>query len=250
MVALHDFLEIVRGEFPEDRLTFQKGIPTFHPESSTEAATLFKLANTHKQQIYITGFGNNVDPVGEPFIHMLSVRTDRLNQIITVEPEDFYVVVGSGYPLREINYRLKRLNLYFPHSSLPYVGSVGGAVAVNLTGSLHNQDIPIKKYLLRAEIVTPEGDIIKPGSACFKSVSGYDVVKLFAGSWGLLGLLVTITLRVMPLAGAEDFSGMSQREINRDNFLSGLEQSTNEADKVYSRKIKAKFDPNNILPRV
>ncbi len=250
MVKVREFVGITGSEFPEDRLTYQKGLPTFHPQSAAEAARLFKLANKHNQRIYITGFGNNIDPQGEPFADLMVVRTDRLNQIIDVVPDDYYVITGAGYPLREIKHRLKRLDLYLPHAALPYVGSVGGAVAVGLSGELHGQPVPIKKHLIKAEIVTPEGDIISPGSICFKSVSGYDIVKLFAGSWGLLGLIVTATFRVMPLAGAEDFAAMTQKKVDRANFLAGLEKSSNAADVVYSRKIKNKFDPKQILPKI
>ena len=248
MVKLDTFIETVAAEFPGDRLTWQKGIATFHPESAEEAAALFKLANQKNHPLYITGFGNNIDPVGEPFNAMLSVRTDRLNRFIEVAAQDFAVTVGAGYPLRELNHRLKQDDLYLPHAALPYTGSIGGALAVGLCAELHGHDVPIKKYFVKAEIVTPEGDIITPGSACFKSVSGYDIVKIFSGSWGLLGLIVTATFRVMPLSGADDFVTMCQKGIDRKSFLDGLSESGNETDIIYSRKIKEKFDPAGILP--
>ena len=244
------FVKIIGEEFDPDRLTWQKAIPTFHPESADEAARLVKLANKHNQRLYITGFGNNIDPIGEPFANLVTIRTDRLNQCCEISKENFYVTVGGGYPLREINRRIESQALYLPHADLPYVGSSGGAVAVGLTGYLHGHDVPIKKYLIQAEIVTPEGDIITPGSLAFKSVSGYDIVKLFHGSWGLLGLIVTASFRVMPATGADDFAGMSQKEVTRKPLLDDLVESNTETDAVYSRKIKSKFDPNHILPTV
>ena len=143
---------------------------------------------------------------------------------------------------------LKRHDHDLPHSALPYVGSVGGALAVNLRGELHGHDVPLKKYFIKAEIVTPTGEIITPGSSCFKSVSGYDIVKMFAGSWGLLGMIVRATFRVMPLSGADDFASLTQAEVDRESMLDALAASNNATDAVYSRKIKAKFDPANILP--
>ena len=250
MIEQTEFVRIIKSEFPDDRLTWQKTIPTFHPESADEAAALFKLANQHRQSVYITGFGNNIDPMGDPFRSMVTVRTDRLNKLIDIVPKDFYVVGGGGYPLREINHALQSHELHLPHSALPYVGSVGGAVAVGLGGTLHQHLVPIAKYLIQAEIVTPEGEIITPGSTCFKSVSGYDVVKIFAGSWGLLGLVVSATFRVMPITGADDFTTMTQNAVDHGRFMAGLEADNSDADAVYSRKIKAKFDPNNILPPV
>lgn len=250
MANLETFIEILKAEFPDDRLTWQKAIATFHPESADEAARLIKLANTHRQKLYITGFGNNIDPIGPPFTEMITIRTDRLNQLLDSSAEDFAVDVGGGYPLRELNYHLKSDNLYFPHSSLPYVGSVGGALAVGLTGQLHGADVPLKKYFIMAQIVTPEGETITPGSRCFKSVSGYDIVRLFAGSWGLLGLIVRATFRVMPLSGADDFAAMTQKEVSRASLLRSLDETNESVDALYSRKIKAKFDPNTIFPIV
>jgi len=250
MDQLNQFVDIIKSEFPDDRLTWQKHVATFHPESADEAAALLKLANKYARQVYITGFGNNTDPVGEPFEQVVSIRTDRLNQFIDLAPIDFAVTVGAGYPLRELNHRLRAESLFLPHAALPYVGSIGGAVAVGLTGVMHHQDVPIKKYFIKAEIVTPEGEIITPGSACFKSVAGYDIVKIYAGSWGLLGLIVTATFRVMPLTGADDFVTMRQKAIDRRSLLDTLAENAQSTDAVYSRKIKEKFDPAGVLPRL
>lgn len=131
MTEPENFISIIKSEFPGDRITYQKAVPTFHPESAEEAARLFKLANQYGQKMYITGFGNNIDPVGEPFVNMVSIRTDRLNTILEIASRDFYITTGSGYPLQEINLHLERIKLYLPHSSLPYVGSVGGAIATS-----------------------------------------------------------------------------------------------------------------------
>jgi len=244
------FLKIIESEFPADRLTWQKSVPTFHPESADEASNFIKLANKHTREMYITGFGNNIDPAGEPFVNMMSIRTDRLNQLQEIAPEDFYVHVGSGYPLREINLHLAKQDLFLPHSALPYVGSVGGAIAVNISADLHGALVPIKKYFIKAEIVTPAGEIITPGSVCFKSVAGYDVVRIYAPSWGLLGLIVSATFRIMPLSGADDFSDLKMMPVERERFLAGLDEKNTDTDAVYSRKIKNKFDPSHVLPIV
>ncbi|HOZ07658.1 MAG TPA: FAD-binding oxidoreductase [candidate division Zixibacteria bacterium] len=250
MANLDAFVRVIKGEFPDDRLTWQKGIATFHPESAAEAAGLFGLANEHRQPLFITGFGNNIEPAGEAFAGLVAVRTDRLNRFLDVSKEDFAVEVGAGYPLRELNDRLRAEELYLPHAALPYVGSAGGAVAVGLAGELHGAEVPIKKYFITAEIVTGEGEIIQPGSRCFKSVSGYDIVRIFAGAWGLLGLIVRATFRVMPIAGAGDFATMRQRAITRSPLAAALDRDNDAADAVYSRKIKDKFDPRGVLPAV
>jgi FAD/FMN-containing dehydrogenase len=250
MPEIEKFIEVVQSEFPSDRLTYQKSIPTFHPETAEEASLFFRLLNRHGRRTFITSFGNNIDPIGEPFANMVTIRTDRLNDLLEVAPEDFYIQAGVGYPLREINLHQAKRGLFLPHSALPYVGSVGGAIAVNLSADHHGHDLPIKRYLIKATIVTPEGEIIRPGSVCFKSVSGLDIVKIYAGSWGLLGLLVDATFRVMPVTAADEFASMRMKEIDRGPTLRGLDGANNSTDAVYSRKIKEKFDPNQVLPIV
>lgn len=250
MNKLKHFVRIFRESFDDDRLTFQKNLPTFHPENALEAAKFIKLAKTEKQGIYITGYGNHIDPIGAPFENLMVLRTDRLNYVSEIAREDFFITVGGGYPVKEINRVLLSEELYLPHASLPYVGSVGGAVAVNLTGKLGETAVPIKKYLIQAQVVTPEGEIITPGSVCFKSVSGYDVVKLFASSWGLLGLIVEATFRVMPLTGAADFVNWTMQSIDRTDLVSTLTDKTPDTDAIYSQKIKSKFDPDNVFPIV
>ncbi len=137
-----------------------------------------------------------------------------------------------------------------PHALLPYVGSVGGAVATNLSGRMNMHPLPIKKYLIKAEIVTPEGEIVTPGSVCFKSVSGYDIVKIFAPSWGLLGLVVSATFRVMPDSAIEEFADIKMSAIERERFLSGLDETNQSTDAQYCRKIRQKFDPHEVFPTV
>jgi len=250
MAQLKRFVSILTAEFPEDRITYQKQIPTFHPESAEEAARFVTLANKHKQGLFIAGFGNNVEPVGKSFEGLMAIKTDRLNRLVEVSTKDLYVTTGSGYPLREVNRRLEEHHLFVPHADLPYVGSVGGALAVGLSAEMHGHDVPLSRYFLKAQIVTPVGGIITPGSVCFKSVSGYDVVKIFAGSWGLLGFIVSASFRVMPDSAREDYTTMRQKPLDRAGLLAALDDTTDDPDAVYSRKIKTKFDPNNVLPIV
>jgi len=176
------FLAVLKNEFPEDRLTWQRGIPTFHPESVEEAAKVFRLANSGKQKLFVTGFGNNIDPIGERFDNLLALKSDRLNSIVQIVPGDYYVVVGSGYPLKQLNKALAEHNLFCPMSDLPYVGSVGGALAIGLCADYKGHALPISRYFIMGEIADPAGNILKPGSRCFKSVSGLDIVMIFSPS--------------------------------------------------------------------
>jgi FAD/FMN-containing dehydrogenase len=247
---LIEFVKIIGSEFPEDRLTYQKGIATFHPEATDEASRFITLANKHRQKLFITGFGNNINPVGEKFENIIAVRTDRLNSIQKIVPEDFYIIVGAGYPLKELNLHLQEFGLFQPHSDLPYVGSIGGALAVGLAARWDKHPLPLGRYFIKAEIVTPTGEIITPGSICFKSVSGFDIVKVFSPSWGLLGLITFATLRVLPTTVRDEYKDIKLLPIEYGRFAGLYINPRDNVSAQYSIKIKNKFDPNHIFPLI
>ncbi|MBN2227289.1 MAG: FAD-binding oxidoreductase [candidate division Zixibacteria bacterium] len=244
------FTDRIVERFPEGRLTFQKALPTFHPESIDDAAAVFALADEYDYKLFISGFGNTIDPDGDKFRDMLIVRTDRLNQLVHLVPEDFYVVVGAGYPLQELNRHLKKHGLFLPHADLPYVGSVGGAIASGLTADYKGHDLPISRYFIKAEIVMPDGSVIQSGSACFKSVSGLDIVKIFSPSWGQLGLIVNACLRVLPISIADDYRGLKMHGLEYARFVSTFTDPGDNVSAQYSLKIKEKFDPSGRLPLI
>ena len=250
MSKLDAFIADVKQSFPDDRLTYQKGIATFHPENGAEAAALFRMANQARQQLFITGFGNQIDPVGEKFADLMTLRSDRLNTLLKVAAGDFYIEVGAGYPLRELNQELSEYGLFLPHSDLPYVGSIAGAIAVGLTAQRGTQPLPLSRYLIMAEIATPTGDLIKPGSACFKSVSGFDIVKIYFSSWGMLGMIVTVTLRVLPFSIKDEYNTLVQNAIDYRKFYQLYQEPEENISARYSLRIKSKFDPKNILPLI
>ena len=245
-----EFLKIIRAEFDDNRLTYQKRIPTFHPESAEEAARLMALARRHRQKLFVAGYGNIIAPEGDRFGDRVTIKSDRQNSLVEIAPGDFYVVVQAGYPLMELNPILKEHGLFLPHADLPYVGSVGGALAAGLCGTHQEHELPIGRYLLMAQIAVPEGKLIAPGSACFKSVSGFDIVKIFSPSWGLLGMIVTATLRVLPLTARTEYHDFVMRPLDYRPFADLYRNPGDNQNARYSIKIKNKFDPDNILPLV
>jgi glycolate oxidase FAD binding subunit len=250
MTKLDDFIRAVGDEFPDDRLTYQKSIPTFHPETPAESADFFKLANRLDQKIFITGFGNIINPEGALFENLVTIRTDRLNQLTEIVAGDYYIVVGSGYPLKELSVVLKKHGFFLPHAELPYVGSVGGALASGLAADYKGHRLPISRYFLKADVAMPDGDLIRPGCGCFKSVSGFDIVRVFSPSWGLLGFIANAWLRVLPLSEYPNYEDITMLPIEYDNFVEVYRNPGDSASAKYSLKIKSKFDPKNILPIV
>jgi FAD/FMN-containing dehydrogenase len=101
-----------------------------------------------------------------------------------------------------------------------------------------------------AEIALPTGEVVKPGSVCFKSVSGLDVVKILSSSWGLLGMIITATLRVLPLTVRNEYDELALSAVDYRNFCRLYSSPGDNVAAQYSLKIKRKFDPKNILPLI
>lgn len=229
-----------------DRLTWQKSVPTFHPESGAEAAELFGRARGRQQKLFISGFGNNVDPVGPRFADILVMKSDRLNTLLTIEPADFYITVGAGYPLKEINKAITPEGLWFPFGDTNYPGSCGGAVTAGLTGHDGHHPVPLGRSLLALTAVLPDGSIVKPGAVTFKSVSGYDIARLFFNSWGMAGMAIALSFRVLPLSKKDETPPVRLLPLDREAFQNSLAGGSPLSE--WCRRIKSAYDPDGVLP--
>jgi len=261
MDSMNRCIGILTDNFPDDRLTYQKGIPTFHPEDVNEAAKCIELAKSADQKLYITGFGNHIDPLGEPFENLVVLRTDRLGQLLSVDESDLSIVVGSGYPLREINAKIESAGLFLPIGELPYAGSVGGAIAVGLSAGLPSEhwqskpapgakeaippQISIERYLLRLDVATASGGAKTFGVATDKQLHDENFAKIFSPSWGLFGFIASAKFRVAPLSAKGEYENLRGMEISYPRFLESHIVSPLQR---YFRQLKTKLDPDEVFP--
>ncbi len=235
----------LRDTYP-DGLTWQKSIPTFHPEYAEQAADVFRRAGKYNQKLYISGFDNNINPVGDRFADLLVLKSDRINALLTVAPDDFYVTVGAGYPLMELNHALLPHHLWFPFSDTDYPGSCGGALASGLAGSDGHHTVPLSRFLLSVTAVLPDGTTVKPGAVTFKSVAGYDISRIFYNSWGSLGIIIELSFRVLPVSKRDGTPHLALFPPDREAFIHQMQGESPLAETC--RKIKDEFDPAALLP--
>ena len=177
----------------------------YSPSSENEVVDFIKDSYSLQTPIEISG--NNSKPIGRLIQCSKSLQFKNFNGIVEYLPEELYIKVKSGTSLALIEAELDKKNqeLAFEPSDMGFLysgksnkGSVGGAVACNLSGSRRFRAGALRDHILGFCGVNGKGEIIKSGGTVVKNVTGYDVSKLITGSYGTLVALTEIVLKVQP----------------------------------------------------
>ena len=125
--------------------------------------------------------------------------------VIAYEPSELVVTVRCGTPLAELEQVLARKNQMLAFEP-PYFGpdaTVGGMLACALSGPRRQSAGAVRDFVLGAVLLDGKGEVLHFGGQVMKNVAGYDVSRLLAGSLGTLGLILEVSLKVLPIPMAE-----------------------------------------------
>lgn len=125
--------------------------------------------------------------------------------IISYEPSELVVTARCGTPLAELEAALaeKGQCLAFEPPQFGPGATVGGMVAAGLSGPARASVGAVRDFVLGARCINGKGEDLTFGGQVMKNVAGYDVSRLLAGSWGTLGVITEVSLKVLPVAPAE-----------------------------------------------
>ena len=158
-----------------------------------------KFAN--ERGIPVTTRGAGVGYVGGcvPVEGGIALSVVRMNSVVEIMPEDGVVVTQPGVILRDLQVAVSELGWYYPPdpASLNEC-SIGGNLATNAGGPRCVKYGVTKNYVLGLEVVLASGEILHVGGRCHKNKTGFDLLHLFVGSEGMLGVITEATLRIIP----------------------------------------------------
>jgi len=171
-----------------------------YPQTPEQLAGVITLCHQQHWRVLPCGSGTKLAWGGLAEGITVVVSTARLGRLIDHAAGDLTVTAEAGMRLADLQAILATQGQFLPLD--PTYGTdatLGGIVATADSGTLRHRYGGVRDLLIGMTIVRADGQVAKAGGRVVKNVAGYDLMKLFTGSWGTLGVLSQVTFRVYPL---------------------------------------------------
>ncbi len=169
------------------------------PLNRNEVSEILGYANANMIPVTAWGAGTSLEGNPIPLHGGIVLNFSRMNRIVAIREADFQADVEPGVIYRDLNHNLRHLGLFFP----PDPGAqatIGGMIANNASGIRSVRYGSTKDHVMRLTVALADGEIVEMGNLASKSSSGYDLIHLFVGSEGMLGLVVEATVHLVGIA--------------------------------------------------
>ena len=198
------------------------------PATREEAAELIRKAAAEGWAIVPYGGGTQIDLGCPPARLDLVLSTERLNRVVDYQPDDMTVTVEPGITLAELERVLSGRGQFLPlNPPLPDRATVGGMVAAASSGPWRAAYGTPRDWVIGCRVVGADGQEVRGGGQVVKNVAGYDLPKLYTGSFGTLGLITEVTFKVMPRPPA---SGCCRVTLDSADATEALLRSAMDSD--------------------
>jgi glycolate oxidase len=169
------------------------------PSSTEQVSAIMKMANEEGIAVTPRGAATNLSGLCVPLEGGIVLDMGRMNKILEVSIPDRLAVVQPGVVYMQLDDELAPLGFAFPPDPASgKAATIGGNVATNAGGVKGAKYGTTKDYVMGLEVVLADGRVLRTGSRTQKWVSGFDLVHIFVGSEGTLGIITEITLKLSP----------------------------------------------------
>jgi glycolate oxidase FAD binding subunit len=168
------------------------------PESYEEAAAALREAAAGGGRVRIRGSGTRLGWGALPAEPDVELTTAKLDAIVEHNAGDLTAVVQAGVPLARLREQLAAAGQMLAIDP-PGEGTVGGLFATADSGPLRHRHGAPRDLVLGMTVGLSDGTIARAGGKVIKNVAGYDLAKLFTGSYGTLGMILEVAVRLHPL---------------------------------------------------
>ena len=181
------------------------------PLDAQDVAAAILWALGQSKTLDIVGAGSKHD-LGRPSQTDATLDLSGLTGVTLYEPEELVLSARAGTPLAEIEALLAGRNQELAFEPMDYGpllgnepghGTIGGALAANLAGPRRYKAGAARDHFLGVTAISGRGEVFKSGGRVVKNVTGYDLCKLLAGSWGTLAAMTDLTVKTLPCAETE-----------------------------------------------
>jgi glycolate oxidase FAD binding subunit len=185
-------------------------VDTLKVRDAKDVEQAVRAAIASEQPLEIIGHGSK-RVIGQPMATNALLDLSALNAVTSYEPTELIITVQAGAPLADVKSLIDAKNQQFAFEPIntslllgtPKLGTIGGMIGAGLAGPRRIKAGGARDHLLGAQAVSGFGDSFKAGGRVVKNVTGYDLCKLLAGSWGTLAVMTEVTLKVMPRPESE-----------------------------------------------
>lgn len=197
--------------------------------STSEVSKLLKFASAKKIPVTARGAGFGYVGGCVPAKKGIALSLMRMNRIKEINFADAVAIVEPGIITADLKATARAQKLFYPPDPASLNDcSIGGNVATNAGGPRCLKYGVTRNYVIGLEVVLANGDVLRTGGRVHKNKTGFDLIGLFVGSEGMLGVVTEITLRLLPLPPARatisaGFAKMSEAAASvQEIFASGF----------------------------